>query len=75
MKTSILETTVSLLFSVLFYILYLKFAVLRLYKKYDFEITNVAAAIYTTTLSIAFILIYTAMYPPKSFSTHTVLLK
>ncbi|AFL79717.1 hypothetical protein Aeqsu_0192 [Aequorivita sublithincola DSM 14238] len=61
MKTSILEITVALLFSVLFYILYLKFAILRVYKKYDFEITNVSAAIYTTTLSIAFILIYTAM--------------
>jgi len=61
MKTSILEITVALLFSILFYILYLKFAILRLYKKYDFEITNVAAAIYTTTLSIVFILIYTTM--------------
>lgn len=61
MKTSILEITIALLFSVLFYILYLKFALLRVYKKYDFEITNVAAAIYTTTLSIVFILIYTSM--------------
>ncbi len=61
MKTSILEITIALLFSVLFYTLYLKFALLRVYKKYDFEITNVAAAIYTTTLSIVFILIYTTM--------------
>lgn len=61
MKTSILEITIALLFSVLFYILYLKFALLRVYKKYDFEITNVSAAIYTTTLSIIFILIYTTM--------------
>ncbi|HBC05091.1 MAG: hypothetical protein CL528_01835 [Aequorivita sp.] len=61
MKTSILEITGALLFSVLFYILYLKFTVLRVYKKYDFELTNVSAAIYTTTLSIVFILMYTTL--------------
>lgn len=61
MKTSILEITIALLFSILIYILYLKFAILRVYKKYDFEITNVAANIYTTTLSVVFILIYTTM--------------
>ncbi len=61
MKTSILEITIALLFSVLIYILYLKFAILRVYKKYDFEITNIAATIYTTTLSVVFILIYTTL--------------
>lgn len=61
MKTSILEITVALLFSVVFYILYLKFALLRIYKKYDFEITNVAASIYSITLSVAFILLFTAL--------------
>lgn len=72
MKTSILEITVAMLFSVVFYILYLKFALLRIYKKYDFEITNVAASIYSVTLSSAFILLFTAL-PESVLSAYGII--
>lgn len=73
MKTSILEITFALIFSILLYILYLKFALLRIYKKYDFEITNITAAIYSVTLSGVFIILYTAL--PESILNAYAIIK
>ena len=72
MRITILEISAAFLISILLYLLFMKFAIIRAYRKYNYEIGNRSAVIYSVAASVTYVLVFTAI-SESVFSSYKLL--